>query len=76
MKLAAITHRYYAGSQAIVGTAYCRETLDEAIDRARELLAKDPRRDEVTIVKIVAVVRRAPLLVIVERFDDGDGVSA
>lgn len=71
MKLKSPTHRasrvrptaivpkqFYCGSPAVFLTGWAKGTLDAAITHARTLLADDPKRASVAIVKVIRVVRR------------------
>jgi hypothetical protein len=63
-RLVQMAKRYYQGAASIDTLAVA--TLDEAIEKARKTLERDPRRESVNIVKVVAVVKRAQLPVVVE----------
>ena len=68
--------KYYVGSDSIFrpkyhsstmrNEAWVRNSLDEAVDQAKEILTADSTKTEVFIVKIVKVVRRQTPPIVVE----------
>lgn len=66
-----VTRPYYIGSESMVGAReqgrtrstakplYSKATLEDAVQDAQQRLIANPRLTEVSIVKIVRVVRRA-----------------
>lgn len=68
------TNKYYVGSDKVFNSktygpypgSWAKDSMAEAIAHARKILTNEPERDEVFIVKIVAVVRKPDIPIIVE----------
>ena len=55
-----VERKYYCGAAQILTNDWARKTEAEAIEHARQILASEPEKSHVAIVKIIKIVRRRP----------------
>jgi uncharacterized protein with NRDE domain len=53
-----IENKYYVGANKALRSGWAKATEAEAIEHAREILARSDIEDEAIIVKVIKVVRR------------------